>query len=378
MALDQEYFEKALEILKSKGFSDKEADQIATTLSVYLPMRFIQASDWEEIPSEQRPENTFAVVALGWYDRIPELRKPIIYKMPSDLTFTTYGQSYIPGTDTPAFTTTPDGYTRAPFDWHGSCAGEPGVMGQDGNDNLEISNLTLKQDLTNFRYQLPPESLIKRFTVVMSVGGKPTKMTLEELVQKIGGYDKLPTSARAAIASIMEQFHNTPIELGGALDDGLPKISIRSPLPGGVSEEQARYLKLDNLSDIEGIKRAYPNISDEESERLSSTHRLLAQRFSDPERRPSLFERLIDPDQFAQDIKDDLSRLKEKAGPREVGIQSSFKRVLGGGLVIETPLFGQHFKHPTGPQTMPGLEKGLNGKPQRRKKGKGKRYERGY
>ncbi|KAN0037829.1 hypothetical protein ACTFIV_003185, partial [Dictyostelium citrinum] len=51
MTLDQEYYEKALVILQSKGFSDKEADQVATTLAVFLPMRF-KASAWEEIPPD--------------------------------------------------------------------------------------------------------------------------------------------------------------------------------------------------------------------------------------------------------------------------------------------------------------------------------------
>ncbi|KAN0033175.1 hypothetical protein ACTFIV_005182 [Dictyostelium citrinum] len=128
MTLDKEYYEKALVILQSKWFSDKEADQVATTLVVFLPMRF-KASAWEEIPPEQRPENTLAAIALGWYYRIPEMHKPSIHKMPTDLTLTTYGQAYIP--DSPAFTTTADGYTRAPFDWEGGIAGEPDTPGDD-------------------------------------------------------------------------------------------------------------------------------------------------------------------------------------------------------------------------------------------------------
>lgn len=381
MALDQEYFEKALEILKSKGFSDKEADQIATTLSVYLPMRFIVASTWDEMPAEQRPENNLAAIALGWYDRIPELHKPIIHKMPTDLTYTTYGQAYIPGTDSPAFTTTADGYTRAPFDWKGGCAGEPGVMGPAGDDSLEVGNLTYHHRSGDFRYEVPAESMLRRFTVMMKIGGKVSEVSLEEFIDKMGGYDKLPASARAAIDHVMEAYRRTPVELGGALEDELPTMSIRTPLPNGVSQEQAEYLKLNDLGNIEGIKRAYPNITDEEAKRLSGLHRSIAKRasaFSNPDRQPSLFERLMDPDQYGNDLRRSLDHLNEKAGPRCVNIESSFRRVLGGGLVVETSLFGQRYKNPTGPQTMPGLEKGPNGKPHRRKKGKGKRYERGY
>lgn len=389
MALDQEYYEKALEILKSKGFSDNEADQIATTLSVYLPMRFIDADEWARMPYDQHPVNQLAFERMAYLDRIPELKKPVIYQMPTDFTYTTYGQEYEPGADSPIYTTGPDGYTHHPVGWESGITGESGVMGPAGDDSLEVSNLTYHYPSCDFKYRVPSESMLRRFTVVMKIGGKVSEVSLEELIEKMGGYDKLPASARAAIDHVMEAYYRTPVELGGSLEGAMPTMSIRTPLPGGVSQGQADYLKLNDLSNIEGIKRAYPLIDEESAERLSSMHVQINQRLG------RLHRERHDVDVFdmlsGEPIKEPAAlypgSLFEKFLPDEpvtepegmtVKIRTHSIRNFGHGLQISTPLFGQSYKNPTGPQTMPGLEKGLNGKPQRRKKGKGKRYERGY
>lgn len=384
MALDQEYYEKALAILQSKGFSDNEADQIATTLSVYLPMRFINADDWAHMPYDQHPANPLAFRHMRLLDRIPELKKPVILQMPTDFTYTTYGQEYCPGADAAVYTTGPDGYTHHPVGWESGITGMPGKSGQDGIGAIEIDGMSFAPQLNEFKYVLPPEPLTRQVTIVIKQGNKTTTTTLEELIANEGDFNKLPASAKEVLAELWAEYNSRPANLTGEEGTPLPKFdwdSLPAHLLKNIPEERVRHLKLDDLSDIEGIKRAYPNITDEEALRLSDTHRLVAQRLSmrgNPDRQPSLFERLMDPEQYGQDLRHSLGRLNEKTGPRQVSIRRSFNQVWGGGLVLNTSLFNQSYKRVTGPQTMPGLEKGLNGKPQRRKKGKGKRYDRGY
>jgi len=395
MALDQEYYEKALEVLLSKGFSDKEADEIATTLSVFLPMRFINADAWANMPYDLRPTNPRAFKHMPLLDKIPELKKPVILRMPTDFTYTTYGQEYYPGPDAPTYTTGPDGYTHHPVGWASGIVGPTGVSGEAGFeevDDLEVSDLTF--NFTNRRddagFRMPVQSLISRFTVVVAIGGKATEMTLEEFIQKMGGYDKIPASARTAIDHVMEHYHNTPVELGGTLEGAMPSMSLRE-LPAGVSQKEAEYLKLNDLSDIEGIKRAYPNIDEETAQSLSDMQRKIDQRLGRHRNEPADIELFnlprVLPEAVQQAQRQYRGSLFEKFLAEEpieephdaiVKIMTHSIRNLGHGFQITTPLFGQSYKNPTGPQTMPGLEKGPNGKPHRRKKGKGKRYERGY
>ncbi|AHI60406.1 hypothetical protein Ea357_252 [Erwinia phage Ea35-70] len=378
MALDQEYYEKALGILLTKGFSNQEADQIATTLSVYLPMRFIKAGVWALMPYDQHPADPLAFKHMRLLDRIPELKKPVILQMPTDFTYTTYGQEYCPGADAPTYTTGPDGYTHHPVGWESGITGMPGAMGPAGDDNIEVSDLTCDHPQGDFRLSLPAESMVSQFTVVMRVGGKPIKMTLEELIQEIGGYDKLPASARAAIDRVMEEHRNAPVTT----------VSVRTPLPGGVSQEQADYLKLGDLSDIEGIKRAYPLIDEKTAERMSKLHCQLNQHIARVHREPrdvEVFDLLAGdhsqrmfqsrhakrqyPNSLFEKFLPDQADIDEPEG-MTVKIKTHSVRHFGHGLEISTPLFGQSHKNPTGPQTMPGLEKGRDGKRKRNKKGR--------
>ncbi|AUG86045.1 hypothetical protein FDJ23_gp258 [Erwinia phage vB_EamM_Desertfox] len=299
MALDQEYYEKALAVLASKGFPDKEADEIATTLSVYLPMRFIKAGEWALLSQDVTPVNSLALKHLELLERIPELKKPMILKMPTDFTYTTYGQEYCPGADAPVYKTGPDGYTHHPVGWESGITGVTGISGEDG---VEIGGV--KPVRHDFKYALPPEL-------------------------------------------------------------GLPK---------GVTPEQANYLKLHDLSDIEGIKRAYPDIDEETAQSLSAMQRKIDQRLGRAHRetrnsemlgqraqqqyRGSLFEKFL--------IDEPIGEPKGMT----VKIMTHSIRNFGHGLQISTPLFGQSHKSPTGPQTMPGLEKGRNGHGKRKKKGK--------
>lgn len=353
MALDQEYYEKALGVLLLKGFSDTEAEQIARTLSVLIPMRFITAKEWDALPADQRLVNEQVEKNLTWLDRIPELQKPVIYKMPTDFTYTTYGQEYVPGTDSPTFKTGPDGYTHHPVGWESGILGMPGTIGAEG-----ISFAGHGFVRNEFKYVPAVEPLTKRIMVRMAAGGRSSDLTLNEFIERIGGYGKLPMSVRQVID-----------DLCAAEENGMNFFDDLPALPGGVSKERAAELKLDNLADLDGIKRAYPDINDADANTISNAHRLVDQHLGRAKREHGFSPKVRDA------ISDVLISLN---GPRktqpeasgDVKIKTHFTRNFGYGLSFNEPLFGQSFKYPTGPQTMPGLERGPDGKRKRRKKGK--------
>lgn len=367
MALDQEYYEKALELLQSKGFGRNHADSIATTLALYIPMRFIRANDWALMPLEKRPINTHVAENMQWLERIPELRKPVIYKMPTDLTFTTYGQEYVPGTDSPTYTTGPDGYTHHPVGWESGIVGPTGKSGRAGKTvpSLEFS----------FKPAVGGEP-----QVILSDGQSTRQMSLTEFLKMADGSVE-STSWERAFINIWRNYNHTANpdikELLKLHAERKLEFTPESSLNEHITEmrKDNPSPKLGDLSDLDGIKAAYPDISDRDAEIISKAHRTIQRAISPPDEMAtghphfgSLFDRAL-----SDNLLSEPWRPVDPNGRVKINTQSVRNF---GGLHITTPLFGQSHKNPTGPQTMPGLEKGLNGKPQRRKKGKGKRYER--
>jgi len=136
MTIDKAYYNKVIRILTEHSVNGIEADTIATTLSTYIPMLFIPAHKWADLDLDDHPVNAVAAACMEYLDTIPELKKAIIYKMPtSSCAVTTYGQRYVPGTDSPVYTTGADGYTHCPYvDWKDSIAGPHGERGNVGHE----------------------------------------------------------------------------------------------------------------------------------------------------------------------------------------------------------------------------------------------------